>query len=229
MTLVRTAMFYLMSGVIFLVLWPAAYVSERATFAGSRVFLGCQGWLLKHVCGVTVKVEGRENLPDEPFLIASQHESTWETLFFHTLFNRPVMYAKKEIFAYPFFGRLARIHGHIPVDRSKSGDEVRDGLRRGADAVRAGRSLLIFPTGTRENGRDIRLQSGIGVLYQMCRRPLVPVLLDSGSCWPAGKIGKRAGTITVTILPAIPAGLNRRELMARLNAVLVDGDGVEDS
>ena len=71
MTLVRTAMFYLMSGVIFLVLWPAAYVSERATFAGSRVFLGCQGWLLKHVCGVTVKVEGRENLPDEPFLIAS--------------------------------------------------------------------------------------------------------------------------------------------------------------
>ena len=229
MTHVRTALFYLMSGVVFLVLWPATYGSVRVTFAAGRVFLRCQNWLLRHVCGVTVKVEGRENLPDEPFLIASQHESAWETLFFHTIFNRPVMYAKKEIFDYPFFGRLARIYGHIPVDRSKSGDEVRDGLRRGAQAVREGRSLLIFPAGTRGNGQGIRLQSGIGVLYQLCQRPLVPVLLDSGRCWPAGEMGKRAGTITVRILPAIPEGRDRRELMARLNDVLVEDPDVEGS
>ncbi|MEP2532386.1 lysophospholipid acyltransferase family protein [Shimia sp.] len=218
---VRSVAFYVLSGALFLVLWPLTFVSPKVTDAISRAFLIGQTSILNLICGIRVVVEGRENLPDHSVLIASQHESTWETLYFHLLFDQPVMYAKKEIFDYPFFGRLTRKFGHIPVDRTRTSDAVREGFRRGADVLKSGRNLLVFPTGTRQGEKASHLQSGIGVLYQLAGTSLLPVLLDSGICWPAGGFLKYPGRITVRILPAIPAGLPRRELMQILETKLL--------
>ena len=48
--------------------------------------------------------------------------------------------------------------------------------------------------------------------------PVVPVALDSGRFWPKGAWLLRPGTITVRILPPLPAGLGKAELLARLHA-----------
>lgn len=223
LTYVRTALFYVLSGLLalpFLLLWPALVLPEKYTFRVCELYLRLQSGLLKYVCGISYQVQGRENLPYGPVLIASQHESTWETLYFQSLMDRPVMYAKKEIFSFPIFGPLTRKLGHIPVDRSSSVDAVRDGFRKGADVLKSGRKLLIFPTGTRRNSQASKLQSGVGVIYQMGGVAVVPVLLDSGKCWPSGSFLKFPGTIHVTILPAIPAGLGRRHLMQELDDAL---------
>lgn len=218
-------MFYGLSGICavpFLLLLPLLVLPVRVTFFVAGIFLWLQLGLLRVICGIRYEVSGRENLPDGPCLIASQHESSWETLYFQVLLDKPVMFAKKEVFSYPVLGLVARKVGHIPVDRKGSADAMREGFRAGREAVQNGRKLLIFPTGTRqlEADRQVPLQTGVGVLYQLAGKPVVPVLVNSGRCWPSGSLLKYPGTITVRILPAIPEGLDRGIFLERLGREL---------
>lgn len=221
----RTVLFYSLSALFavpFLLLFPGILFPRVFTLTVTGMFLRLQLVLLRVVCGIRYEVCGREHLPDGPCLIASQHESSWETLFFQILLDAPVMFAKKEVFHYPLLGTLSRKIGHIPVDRQGSVDAMREGFRVGRDVVHSGRKLLIFPTGTRRVNTDdpVVIQSGVGVLYQLAATPVVPILLNSGSCWPSGTLLKYPGTITVRILPPIASGLGRREFLEQLKADL---------
>ncbi|MGR3711968.1 MAG: lysophospholipid acyltransferase family protein [Shimia sp.] len=227
-TYLRTALFYGVSLVLalpFFVLFPLIYVPGDLARNICTLYLRLQSVALRLACGIRFTVVGRENLPDGPVLIASQHESTWETLYFQHLLDRPVMYAKEVIFSFPVFGPLTRKFGHIPVSATGSGDAMRDGFRAGAAAVAEGRKLLIFPSGTRRVEDAAKLQNGVGVLYQLAGVPAVPVLVNSGACWPYGTALKYPGTITVEILPAIPAGLDRGTFMQRLRSELERSPG----
>ncbi len=224
----RSLAFYVAAAVAavpFLLLWPGILLSRETVYAVTDRYLRVQLWLLKVICGIRYEVTGRAHLPAEPVLIASQHESTWETLFYQLLLGRPVMYAKQPIFSYPIFGPLMRKLEHIPVSTSASGDAMRDGFRAGAAAVKAGRSLLIFPSGTRRETQGQKMQSGVGVLYQLAGVPAVPVRVNSGACWPYGTFLKFPGTIRVEVGAPIPAGLDRRSFMTQLSDALSD-DGV---
>ncbi len=221
----RTILFYALSGLAvlpFLLLIPCLFLPRRITVVVSNAFLRLQLWLLRVTCGVRYEIKGLSSLPDTAYLVASQHESAWETLFFQLFLGQPVMFAKKEVFGYPLIGIIARKLGHISVDRQGSADAMREGFRKGQDAALSGRNLLIFPTGTRSTQKDIPIQSGIGVLYQLLKLPVVPVLLNSGQCWPSGGLLKHPGKITVQILPAIPANMDRREFLNRLSKDLSD-------
>ncbi|WP_270725549.1 lysophospholipid acyltransferase family protein [Shimia sp. Alg240-R146] len=219
----RTAAFYGVSialAVPFLLIYPLILLPERTVFRICALYLRLQSGAVRYLCGIRYRITGLENLPDGPVLIASQHESTWETLHFQYLLNRPVMYAKEEIFSFPVFGPLTRKLGHIPVARAGGGDALREGFRNGADTVAAGRNLLIFPSGTRRTDGTDALQTGVGVLYQLAKAPLVPVRVASGHCWPSGTALKFPGTIEVEVLPPIPEGLPRTEVMQQLRTAL---------
>ncbi|MBO9475958.1 1-acyl-sn-glycerol-3-phosphate acyltransferase [Shimia sp. R11_0] len=219
----RSLLFYgsaVVAAVPFLLLWPALLLSRDIVYAITDRYLWVQLWLLRVICGVRYEIGGLAHVPEEPVIIAAQHESTWETLYFELLFRRPVMYAKKPIFSYPVFGPVMRKMGHIPVDIGGSADDMRAGFRAGVAALEAGRSLLIFPSGTRRPSQDVPLQAGVGVLYQLAGCPVLPVRLNSGDCWPHDSFVKRPGTIHVEIGPAIPTGRVRRQFMADLTAAL---------
>ncbi|WP_294224035.1 lysophospholipid acyltransferase family protein [uncultured Shimia sp.] len=220
-------MFYVLAGlaaVPFLLCWPALRGPRRTVYAIVDRYLWVLLWLLRSVCGIRYRVVGQDQLPKGAVLIASQHESTWETLFFQVLFDHPVMYAKAPIFSYPVFGPVVRKFGHIPVTAGTSADAMRAGFRAGATAVKDGRSLVIFPSGTRRQDADAP-QAGVGVLYQLAGVPAVPVRLNSGAVWPHGSWLKFPGTVEVQIGPVIEAGLDRRDFMQILSASLV-GDPV---
>lgn len=222
---IRSGVFYVMSVAAllpFLLFLPTLLLPPRIPMAIGALYLHLQLFLLKVICGIRYRVEGAENLPKDGYLIASQHESSWETLYFQVLLDQPVMFAKKEVFSYPLVGLLARKFGHIPVDRSGSADAMREGFRAGREAANSGRNLLIFPTGTRGAVKRSQIQSGIGVLYQLINKPVVPVLLNSGGCWPSGTLLKFPGTINVRILPAIPVGMDRRAFLDELSAMLTE-------
>ncbi len=219
---VRSLLFYGLAAIAmvpFVLLW----VFQRCAPDGVRRladgYLSVLRWLLRIVCGIDYRLVGLDNVPEGPVLIASQHESTWETLFFHALFDYPVMFAKKPIFSYPVFGRVARALGHIPVE--PGGDAMREGFRAGVAAIQDGRRLLIFPSGTRRMEQS-ELQAGVGVLYQLAGVPAVPVRLTSGAVWPRGTWLKYPGVIEVQIGPPIEAGLDRRDFMQILSAYLAD-------
>ncbi|CUH51652.1 lysophospholipid acyltransferase family protein [Shimia marina] len=219
----RSLLFYSSAGlavVPFLMLWPALWISRDRVYAISDRYLQVQLWLLRVICGVRYEVTGKVHVPSGPVIFASQHESTWETLYFEVLLGRPVMYAKKSIFSYPVFGPVMCKMGHIPVEAGGSADAVRAGFRAGTEALEAGRSLVIFPSGTRRKSRVAELQAGVGVLYQLAGCPVCPVRLNSGACWPHDSFVKQPGTIRVEICPAIEAGLTRRRFMVVLDEAL---------
>ncbi|SEO72179.1 1-acyl-sn-glycerol-3-phosphate acyltransferase [Salinihabitans flavidus] len=221
MPAIGTLLFYGLSGVTAIPLLPLFllyFAPHRYGWWFGQRYLRFQLWLLRVTCGVTYRIEGTDNLPAGPVIYASQHQSAWETLYFQILLDNPVMFAKKEIFHYPLIGLLTRWNGHIPVDRRGSLDSTRKVFQQGVAALQKGRSLLIYPSGTRD--RVERVQSGIGVLYQLAHVPVVPVLLNSGAAWPPGRLLKFPGQITVRILPPIAPGLDRRTFLAQLQDLM---------
>ena len=123
----RTILFYALSGLVvlpFLLLIPGLLLPRDFTVVVSNAFLSIQLWLLRVTCAVRYEIKGLSNLPGAGCLIASQHESAWETLYFQVFLGQPVMFAKKEVFGYPLIGVIARKIGHISVDRQGSAGAV---------------------------------------------------------------------------------------------------------
>ncbi len=81
-----------------------------------------------------------------------------------------------------------------------------------------GRSVVIFPEGTRKKvGAAPDYKPGVAGLYGQLGVPCVPAALNSGLFW-TGPVGflKKKGTIVLEFLEPIPPGLPRREFMPRL-------------
>ncbi len=177
------------------------------------------------ICGIRHVVTGLENLPkDGPMLIASMHQSAFDTLLWFSMVPYARYIVKIELTRIPLFGRLATLSGQIGVDRSGGATTMRMLLRKGSDALSAGCQVIIFPEGTRvAEGERVPLQPGIAALAKVSQLPVSPVATDSGLCWRRGLFAKRPGTIHTAILPPIEAGLPREELMRRLQAAFDAG------
>jgi 1-acyl-sn-glycerol-3-phosphate acyltransferase len=184
----------------------------------SRVVLGG----LRVICGIRLQVFGQERLPEGgPMLIASAHQSAFDTFVWLVLVPRCCYVLKQELLRIPLFGPLVQSTGMIAVDRA-GGTSAMRGLMREADrAVREGRQIVIFPEGTRaEPGVLLPLHPGVAALATRTGLPVVPAVTDSGICWGRRAFRKRPGTIHIRLLEPIPAGVRRDELMQRLESAL---------
>lgn len=172
---------------------------------------------LKAIVGLDHEIRGLENLPDGPIILASKHQSAWDTMVFLWLFERPVYIVKKELLSIPFWGWCARRSGHIPVDRAGGGAALKQMVRDTLAALADGRQVVIFPEGTRTApGRRRPYHPGIAALYSRAAVPVVPVALNSGVFWGRRSFQKRPGTIVLEFLPPIEPGLDRKTFVNEL-------------
>lgn len=172
--------------------------------------------LARVVLGIRTEVQGR--MPLGAVLIAVKHESMYETVEMVWIGETPVVVLKRELSQIPFFGWLTRRYGVIPVERDAGPKALREMLVHGRDAAARGRSVLIYPEGTRvQPGEQPPLRPGFAGLYRALGLPVVPVAVDSGRLWPKGLL-KRSGTIHFRIGETIPPGLKRDEIEARVHA-----------
>jgi len=176
------------------------------------------------IVGITVEVRGLENLPKTPALIACQHQSAWETTIFFKVIPRIAVVFKKELLLFPIFGWHLRKMQEIPIDRSSGATAIKKMVRVGKKAIGRGRSVLIFPEGTRTAvGKAGKYHPGVFALYSMLEIPTVPVALNSGLYWPRRKFSKTPGTIIIEFLPPIQTGKGRKEFMALLEKTIENG------
>jgi 1-acyl-sn-glycerol-3-phosphate acyltransferase len=182
-------------------------------------------WPLRPICGITWQVTGRENLPpDGPTLIASMHQSAFDTLVWFLITPKPTYVLKRELTRIPLFGKMLLTTGMIPVDRDAGAAAIRGLLRETDRAVNEGMQMVIFPEGTRvAPGARLPLQPGIAAMAARTGLPVVPVVTSSGLYWGRRSFLKHPGTIQVTILPPIPSGTPRQTLMERLDAAFARG------
>lgn len=173
------------------------------------------------IAGIELRRRGMENLPEGPLLVASKHQSAWDTAVFFCLLRRPSVVLKKELLMVPLFGPYCRKTGLIPIDRLGQVSSLRRLLKTARRMADEGRPILIFPEGTRVNpGERKSYLTGVAGLYRHLGIPVVPVALNSGMYWPRRKFLRRPGRIVVEFLEPIPPGLGRKEFMERLEMAI---------
>ncbi len=199
-----------------LLLGPRRWL-QRAAAAWLRSSLA----LLAATAGLRYRVEGREHLPPGPCIVAAKHQSMFETMVFHQILADPSYVLKVELTRIPLFGWYLKKAGSIAVDRKAGARALKDMVAQAQAAVGRGQQLVIFPEGTRTApGETRRYHPGVAVLYEALKLPVVPVALDSGHFWRRRSFAKRAGTITIRILPALAPGLERRAFLAHLSETI---------
>ncbi|MBX2806359.1 MAG: 1-acyl-sn-glycerol-3-phosphate acyltransferase [Hyphomicrobiales bacterium] len=216
-SLLFLAVFYINSALILILGSPLLFGPRSWAMAGLKFHAVTSIWWLRVIVGTKLEVRGRENLPEGAALIASKHQSAWDTFGLIPLTRDPAMVMKQELLSIPLYGWFSRKFEMIPIQRELGPAALRRMTQEAASRIAKGRDVVIFPEGTRRApGAPPAYKSGIALLYDRLGVPCVPVALNSGLFWPRHSLTRRPGTIIVEFLPAIPASLPRKEFTARL-------------
>ena len=111
----------------------------------------------------------------------------------------------------------------ILIDREDAGKALRDMVDQSRAALADGRSILIFPEGTRKPvGERIEFKRGVELLYRMLNVPVLPVVVDSGRFWGLGGSTKRPGTIGVSFLSLIAPGMRAADFVTLAEGMMTE-------
>ncbi|MHB1847141.1 MAG: lysophospholipid acyltransferase family protein, partial [Deltaproteobacteria bacterium] len=167
-----------------LLLVPVA-LSVLLTFGGEGA-----GWMATNLWapvilwagGVTLRAERNDALdPTQPYVFVGNHQGYFDVpAAFATLRHRVRFVAKRSLGRVPILGWYLHLAGHILVDRANRQRSV-ESLRRAAQKIRRGRSILIYPEGTRsddETGAIRGFKKGAFMLAIESQVPVVPIAVD---------------------------------------------------
>jgi 1-acyl-sn-glycerol-3-phosphate acyltransferase len=200
---------------------PLFLCSQKAAMRAGRPWAAVGLWLARRLVGIGYEVQGSEHITNQPVIYASKHQSAWETMIFLVLLNRPCYVLKRELLRIPLWGWYLWRMGMIAIDRNGSASAMKQMLRDAKARVAEGRTIVIYPEGTRT--RPMAAPSyhpGVVALYSQLNIPVIPVALNSGLFWGKDAFFKKPGRITIRFMPAIPAGLPKKEFMARLQETI---------
>jgi len=205
------------------ILWLANATSAKVR-AVSQVWANGIVWLFKYVIGLDYREEGRENIPVGPCIIACNHQSLWETAALCAIFPDASIVAKQELRKLPIVGWFLHRYPMILVDRSAGRQALKLMIEQARAAIGEGRKVLIFPQGTRQAvDEPMTFQpAGIAALYTNLDIPVLPTAHNSGLFWGKKTLMIHSGTITLSYLPPIPPGLDRKAFQAKLERVIAD-------
>lgn len=159
---------------------------------------------LRLTCGLRHRVVGLENLPAEPCVILSKHQSAWETIAYQAIFPAQAWVLKRELLWIPVFGWGLAATRPIAIDRKAGVRALDDVVRQGIERLNGGRYVVVFPEGTRmPPGERGRYNPGGAMLASRAGAPVVPVAHNSGSFWSRRGFLKRPGVIEVRVGPPI--------------------------
>lgn len=222
MLLIRSLLFF-----IFLNLWtvlvslvgtPLLFAPSKVTALVGHVWSNGVIFALRWICNLRYEVRGKEHLPEGKYIIASKHQSAWDTVIFLKMFRAPSYILKKELVKIPFYGWYLPAMGMIAIDRDGGASALKDMVKTSKKRLDEGRPVVIFPEGTRTlPGAEVEYQPGISALYMQAHVPIVPAAVNSGLFWKKGQFIKNPGKITLEYLPPIQPGLKRREFMEQLH------------
>ena len=216
-SIVFNLLFYLNTLVYLVIALPTFFMPYRAIIAVAKSWGRANLVLLRVIAGIDIEVRGREKIPKGPIIVASKHQSAWETFALVPLFDNPLFIVKRELQWIPIFGWLMIKGRMVPVDRKAGSHALAAMIERARVELADNRQLIIFPEGTRRPaGAEPRYKYGVAHLYAAEGVPCVPIALNSGLFWPRRSIRLLPGTVLVEILDTIAPGLDKEVFYERL-------------
>ena len=216
--------FLLLTSVLVIVMLPCLFlpfwfVRNVAKLWCYILTTGMSLWL-----GVKIKILGNSS-SKKPVIYAVKHHSAWETIICTGIFNMPSIVMKRELMFLPIIGLYFLKGGSIPITRSNNLQSLKKISKMAKRAINKGRSVLIFPQGTRvplnSSTEDFPYLPGVYFIYSQLKIPVVPVVHNAGILWPKNSFIKypdkvKSKTITLEILKEIPVGLEKNKFMNTL-------------
>ncbi len=202
--------------------------------------------VLRILCGIEYQVSGYQIKRDQNYIFASKHQSAWETIFFLLYMKDPIFIVKQELLYLPVYGWYLKKSGMIAINRQAGSAALLKMLKGVKNALSEGKSIIIFPEGTRvKHGVIKECNSGIAALYQIAEKvaanqitmthkvcenqnqnikndtsitpvSIVPISLDSGKYWARNAWFKHSGIIKVRIGEPLPFGMKKEELLEKI-------------
>jgi 1-acyl-sn-glycerol-3-phosphate acyltransferase len=220
-SLVYNVLFYLLLAFWVILGIPTYVMPRRGIITIAQCWARSSIWLMRVVCNTKVEYRGVEKIPKGPLIVASKHQSMWETFALLQFFPEPLYILKRELKWIPLFGWYLVKTNMIGVVRGAGGRSLIEMARRAGEEVRRGRQLIIFPEGTRTAvDAPPRYKSGVAQVYVDCGVTCLPVALNSGLFWPRRTFMRYPGTIVVEFLDLLPPGLTRHEFIAQVSTVI---------
>jgi len=199
--------FYTWTIIFFIIFSPVKLFTRNFAVKLSNLWSSIVNFLCAKILGVNVIVSGKNNLPsNKSILVASNHQSAWETFFFTFLFNDPIFILKKELRFIPIMSWYFTKLGFIFIDRRKGLNSLRhiiNSIKKLKD--QSPKTFIIFPEGTRllPGEKKEALTPGVFAIKKKLKLPVIPVTHNSGEYWHNKKYLKTQGTIQVKIFPEL--------------------------
>lgn len=185
-----------------LVLGPPVLIYSLLSGDGEPVYrTGVRGARLAlWLAGVQLEVQGRDRIPrGRPVVFMANHQSNCDPPALLAVLPRVLVMVKKEFFRVPIMGIAMRLVGFIRVYRKNRGQAL-DAVDRGVLALKAGRSFLVYPEGTRSpDGRLQKFKKGVFFMALKAGAPIVPISVSGSSkIMLKGKFVMRPGRVRIT-------------------------------
>ena len=191
---------------------PSKYMRFPAKIWIKGIFI-----FLKYICGVTHEIRGFNNLSDDPIIIVSKHQSAFETFALYYYLENSFFIHKKQLFYIPIFGQYLMKHNMVAIDRDGKASAMRKMISNVKKKLDNGSTIIIFPEGTRKKpGEKADYKNGFIGIYNTTKRKLQPIALNSGLFWQKGLKIIKKGNIIIELLPQIDIGLDKREVLIKV-------------
>jgi len=162
---------------------PTSPGIERIARVWSRIWLAASG--------CDLKVEGEELVDrNRSHVVVANHLSVLDIMVCFLAVPVPIRFlAKKELFSIPVLAPAMRAIGIVEVDRSARSAIHEQVNRQARDLVASGRSLIIYPEGTRSRDGELRpFKKGAFTMAVAGGIPILPVTISGTyKAWPPGR------------------------------------------
>ncbi len=223
--------FYFLTMILVLVCLPLLIFSYKGMLIVSRFWEMILTSGMKLFFSLTINVIGKHD-PKKQVIYAVKHHSAWETVFCTGFFRMPAIVLKKELVFLPIIGLYFLIGGSIAISRENTLQALKKISLKAKKAVDKGRSIMIFPQGTRVPINDDKKQypylPGVYFIYKQSNLPVIPVAHNAGLFWPKNSFMKfpnnlKSNAVSIQFLDEIPVGLNKHDFMQLLEEKIESG------
>jgi 1-acyl-sn-glycerol-3-phosphate acyltransferase len=234
-TLLRTALTSVVGLVVTLIAAPTVVIiaafNDSSPWIDRVIRVWSRAWLA--ASGTKLTIVGKENVdPDESYVVVCNHLSTLDIMACFLAVPLPIRYlAKKELFRIPLLAQGMRAIGIIEVDRSARSAVHAEVNRRAKELVEKGRSLIIYPEGTRpRDGVLDPFKKGAFTMAISSQLPVLPVTIHGTyRAWRPGTLWVKGGEVTVMVdKPISTVGLGQPdsgELTSQVYRIIADHVG----
>ena len=203
--------------IFFGVLFLPFLISKRLTRLVVKFWAGLIITSLKNIIGCKVLYENKHIKNNEGYLIAANHQSVFDTIFFLKKFDKVIYIVKKELKYIPIYGWYASRLGNIFLNRKERIKSLKILSIEVGKAISQKYKVIIFPEGTRQTSNVIgSMKPGIFSVQNSCKCLVYPIYISSYLTWPKNSFIKSNKDIKVKTLDPIKCYAKKNQFLIKL-------------